>query len=749
MWCDRVRMWPDRDQQRRKWRDERRIRRYKQAEVNRIHARITSSGSEAAVVERLEQMSDQRTVDQLSDKVDDIDDAEEMLGVVEDLIERGDNAVPMEIEREDELPDSDDDEVFEDDDAGSTGLQSLCDWYAKYHDYIPRDVMSDLLERLRNIYDPSLPKDPRTLEWKVRQTDVDWRQLNDSVLYAHLGLERTLKHALRGYQYKDFQHAVVTIWLYVDGVRKYKSSSVPGEFWPLTMRIGNVPAVFDEAFVIGISYGQIKPHADALLRECVAELRELEATGGLLLFDKDVGKITVKLEFVIADAPARAMLKGVLYHSGKAACERCEEEATNTANRKSCRYRPRLDPNTLMKTDHSFRQRRHANHHRTHHKTKRGELPDYIGCIFEYDTDLDMVYLFPLDPMHLVYLGVVHRWLESLTEKSKDYIPLARWFPAKVKIMSKLYSSFKAHYPSEFGRHPRDLEQSWKATEYRQFVLYAAIALLYGRSDDAILLKNLLLLHCALRILSDPVMVLVDAALDKAEIFIAEFVATSAAIFGGSYCVFNVHSLLHLVGDVRRYRMTIDRISAFFAENSYRKLMKSVTGPNLPLQQVVKRIQQKMAHDRVRFPLGGKQKDVHKHRNSYSQARPNAGGVEGDKWYSVCHTRNFHYHCENGRDCFSEVAVDGKIVYAECDRFVVTGSGQCFVEGRQLTVDKEEVYEYPMKASQLGIRMISGIDMRQQRWPMSALRRKLYKLPLLRPPNTAARHVVIPLLHGL
>jgi hypothetical protein len=371
-----------------------------------------------------------------------------------------------------------------------------------------------------------------------------------------------------------------------------------------------------------------------------------------------------------------------------------------------------------------------------------------VACIIKFPLNFFKI-------LH-IFIGVCNRWMDFITNSSTECCPIAavklKLKPDKVKELNAVYSSFKDNFPTEFGRSPRSLTcGSWKATEYRQFILYAGIALLIGRVD-CVFVKNMLFLHCALRILSDPIKVQNEDALNRAEWFVQKFVETSISIFGPGFCVFNVHSLLHLVADVRMHKSTLDRFSAFFAENSYRKLMKSVTGPFRPLQQVVKRILQKMAFEEGRYRQGAKQKN---HRPLYQFAQQRVLEVVGETGYAVCQTRNFFYHCENKRDCFSEVAVNGNIVYIECDHFVVVhvgGSEQQFVVGRQMIIDNEqELYDYPMKASHLGIRIISGVEANvQQRWPMSSLRRKLYKLPLSSHfNNPGPRDVVIPLLHGM
>lgn len=69
-----------------------------------------------------------------------------------------------------------------------------------------------------------------------------------------------------------------------------------------------------------------------------------------------------------------------------------------------------------------------------------------------------MVSQFPLDYMHLVCLGVMKRRLGSRV----------------IDDISQHLLNLKSHIPSEFARKPRSLKEidRWKATEFRQFLLY-------------------------------------------------------------------------------------------------------------------------------------------------------------------------------------------------------------------------------------------------------------------------------------
>ena len=114
------------------------------------------------------------------------------------------------------------------------------------------------------------------------------------------------------------------------------------------------------------------------------------------------------------------------------------------------------------------------------------------------DLGIGMVSQFVLDYMHLVCLGVVRRLINL-------------WVPSRgsgvlsmniANVISDDLLSLKRLLPSEFSRKPRSLFEfrQWKATEFRQFLLYTGPVVLKGRLTQA-LYKNFMLLSVAIRIL--------------------------------------------------------------------------------------------------------------------------------------------------------------------------------------------------------------------------------------------------------
>jgi len=87
-----------------------------------------------------------------------------------------------------------------------------------------------------------------------------------------------------------------------------------------------------------------------------------------------------------------------------------------------------------------------------------------------------MVTQVPLDCMHQVELGVMRKFLQRLYNNKV----VEKLTKIEKETISKSLTSMSKYMPKEFARKPRTLLEllRWKATEYRQFLLYNGIVAL-------------------------------------------------------------------------------------------------------------------------------------------------------------------------------------------------------------------------------------------------------------------------------
>ena len=436
----------------------------------------------------------------------------------------------------------------------------LCDWYNKYN--VSLNCFKELLQILRPFH-PQLPGDPRTLLQKTHPENTNQIvQRMGEGKFAYFGVEEGLKAMINP------ANAERSIFLdfNIDGVPIYKSSSI--SFWPIlcSAKQGLQRSGTAAPFIVAIYCGEKKPDIDLYLNTFCEEMTMLMVNG-----TKISGTLfTVQIRVFIADAPARSFIKQIIGHTGYGACERCEikGEMQKHGKGRSISFNSFDQP---KRTDASFREKRDPRHH-------KGTSP-------LEQLDVNMVDQFVLDYMHCVNLGVMRRLLNFWT----NTIPFKMSSAAKQNVNSQL-TMIRKYIPREFNRLPRDLSHldRFKATEFRTVLLYIGV-ICFQTSLPSSMYEHFLLLFTSMRILCDEDMSRDTDILDYAEKLCIKFVKQFSKIYKNTSVVFNIHCLLHIVDDVRRFG-ALDSISAFPYETMLGKMKRRIRSSNKPLEQICKRL---------------------------------------------------------------------------------------------------------------------------------------------------------------
>lgn len=206
-----------------------------------------------------------------------------------------------------------------------------------------------------------------------------------------------------------------------------------------------------------------------------------------------------------------------------------------------------------------------------------------------------MVSQFPLDYMHLVCLGVMKRFLLLWIKGPLQ----CRLGSRVIDDISQHLLNLKSHIPSEFARKPRSLKEidRWKATEFRQFLLYTGPVVL-AEILHPNMYNNFLLLSVGIHILINKG--LCQRYNDYAEQLLKTFVTHFYQIYGDDMAVYNVHGLVHLAKDAGKYGC-LECISSFPFENFLSKLKHLVRKPHFPLQQVIRRLSEQIDVEKEPF----------------------------------------------------------------------------------------------------------------------------------------------------
>ena len=145
--------------------------------------------------------------------------------------------------------------------------------------------------------------------------------------------------------------------------------------------------------------------------------------------------------------------------------------------------------------------------------------------------------------------------------------------------------------PSEVARKPRAVTEldRWKATEFRQFLLYTGPVVLDGLVDQDVY-DHFLCLTVGMSILLTTDANRRNTLLQYAADLLTYFVNSCQDIYGDRFTVYNVHALKHIHEDVAHFSCSLNEISAFPFENFMQTIKKMVRTSHDPLTQVAKRL---------------------------------------------------------------------------------------------------------------------------------------------------------------
>lgn len=569
----------------------------------------------------------------------------------------------------------------------------LASWATKYS--ITLLSLSALLEILKPIL-PCLPKDPRTLLGSyTKSCSVDVTTVSGGS-YHYFGILNNVLPLLE--QSSEVVHQYISLHLNIDGVPLFKSTS--GQFWPVLGRV-YTPFV-SEPFVIALFFGNEKPKNLDFLTDFVEEYNTLR-NEGIHVFGKTV---SVRLSAIICDAPARAFVKNIKSHSGYSACERCTQRGEWNGKMTF------PETNAKLRTDEDFINISDEEHH--------------LGPSPLSSTGVGMVTHFVLDYMHLVCLGVMKRLILTWMHGPLSF----RLGNACIKSMSDYLVSLREHMPVEFCRKPRSLLEvkRWKATEFRQFLLYTGPVVLLGKVSD-VMYKNFLLLSVAMYILlsNNLCMKYSEYAGDLLKLFVEHY----SEVYGRNMVVYNVHNLLHLADDAKRYG-SLDNVSSFPFESFLGCLIKLVRKPNRPLQQVVRRIHERKLNLVASCVVDASTPSVKLERLYHTGVVPT--NCAPCNQYKQVFIQGAMINLESGNNCI----VIGEDVVLVCN-IISMAEEVLFVCQKFRHV--ENFFDYPLESKLLGVLCVHEIC--EEKCVISA---KLFKCKCVLLPE-GSKYVALPLVH--
>jgi len=415
-----------------------------------------------------------------------------------------------------------------------------------------------MLNILRNT-GQKVPKDIRTIlrEYKAVRSISEIQ--NGS--YLNLGICNIIQPHLLKQIHNITNNIPIKLSFSIDGLPLAKNSKT--QFWPILMSFINLPIFKKKIFPVGIfhSFNGKPGNINEYLEPFINELNHI-LTHGIQINNK---KINFEVAHIVADAPAKAFLLNVKNHNGYFACTSCEVEGD---------YLDRvcfLDVSAPLRTDNSFRLKLNAEYHKDGFSPLINLPIDITKCVV-------------LDYMHCVCQGVMKRLLDFWVKGKK---PIRMLGEKKDSISLALFNLRKT-VPSEFARLPRSLDdlEYWKATEFREFLLYTGIIVLKSNIKKE-QYNHFLILFTSIRILCSDKMF--NTHSDLPSKLLIEFVQNYSCIYGSNYVSYNVHSLIHLPFFVNLHG-PLDNFSAFKYENYLKKLKTSMKCCRFPLAEIQNKV---------------------------------------------------------------------------------------------------------------------------------------------------------------
>ena len=184
--------------------------------------------------------------------------------------------------------------------------------------------------------------------------------------------------------------------------------------------------------------------------------------------------------------------------------------------------------------------------------------------------------------MHCVCLGTVRRIFTFLM-KGPLHVKISR---QQVNLISSRLISLSRCFPQEFARKPRSLVEfeRFKATEFRTLLLYSGPLVLKGIVNNSVY-SHFMSLHVAIFILTHPEKCKMPNYLNHASDLLYHFVENASLVYGQEFVTCNIHSLLHIPEDCKKFG-PLDSYSCFPFENYLSFIKKLVRNGKHPLAQV-------------------------------------------------------------------------------------------------------------------------------------------------------------------
>lgn len=330
------------------------------------------------------------------------------------------------------------------------------------------------------------------------------------------------------------------------------------------------------------------------------------------------------------------------------------------------------------------------------------------------------------------------RWIKG------DHGYKKKWKANNIAAINLKLKNLVCHKPREIHRSVRNLDvlAFWKGTELRSFLLYYGMVVLKGDLEENEY-KHFLLLVCATHIFYTNSYRLYRI---KADEWLNRYIEDCINIYGISSITSNFHNLVHVFEDVKRFG-SLQEISTYPFENRLNFLKSRLKQPNLPLEQISRRLVELSVHYDDLYSFNSEKECMPKFRFPFTPEQlpcPN-GSISFENldnhtiFYKEISTEfDYMLSCKGNADkwflTFSNDIVQFEFAaYNECDTTIF---------GKTL-IHKTNFFKYPSASMYLNIFESNGVVGNLKRFRLLDIKAKMICLP------SEEMFVFIPLLHTL
>jgi len=330
-----------------------------------------------------------------------------------------------------------------------------------------------------------------------------------------------------------------------DGVPVFKSSKC--SIWPLYFVINELPPHkrWNKENVIlgGLWFGETKPNMLTFLKPFTQSVSILK-TNGMEVYSPDVQqhfKCHAMLLCGTCDLPAKALVYNMKQFNGEFGCPHCLQkgEQISLDSGGTVRIYPYIQGNPTDPLRTGDQTEKHARKATDERKPEFGiKGPSWLSSVPGYN----IIEGNTIDYMHSVLLGVSKMLLKLWFDNNHSS---ELWYCGhEIKRVDSRLLEIKP--PVNITRVPRSIENHrsyWKASEYRNWLLFYSVPVMNGILPAEYLLHHMLLVEAIYLLLNSSITPMMIA---KADRLLNHYCFKMQSYYTGRQMTMNTHQLLHL-----------------------------------------------------------------------------------------------------------------------------------------------------------------------------------------------------------